>query len=167
MKTLLPLLCLAAVPLTALAIRPDLDSRFEAGSQWVEMQIALPPAPRDENLVPFSVSSATRHRFYVDAASVSVGEDLVVRYTVVIDSAGGARNVNYEGLRCETGERRLYAYARPDGSWTRAQNSQWEGIRFRSLLSYQKALFEDHFCPGGIRVKDGKEAVRNLRQASR
>ncbi|MDP2265005.1 MAG: CNP1-like family protein, partial [Thiobacillus sp.] len=66
-----------------------------------------------------------------------------------------------------SGERRLYAYGHPDGTWSKARNAGWEGIKLRSLLSYQKALYEDHFCPDGIRVRDGKEAVRNLRQAAR
>jgi hypothetical protein len=106
---------------------------------------------------------------FVDTASISVGKDRVVRYTVVIEATGGARNVSFEGLRCESGERRLYAYGHPDGTWSkaRARNAGWETIKFRSLLSYQKALFEDHFCPDGIRVKDGAEAVRNLKQAGR
>jgi len=127
----------------------------------------LPAYPKAENLIPFNVSSATRNKHFIDAESVSVGEDRVIRYTVVIEAAGGATNVSFEGMRCEAGERRLYAYGHPDGTWSKARNAVWEGIKFRSLLSYHKALFEDHFCPDGIRVKDGKEAVRNLRRAAR
>lgn len=145
----------------------DFDYEFEQDKPWVEVAAQLPVYPKPENLLPFSVSSATSNRFFVDAASISVGEDRVVRYTVVIEATGGARNVSFEGLRCESGERRLYAYGHPDGTWSKARNAGWEAIKFRSLLSYQKALFEDHFCPDGIRVKDGAEAVRNLKQAAR
>jgi len=93
------------------------------------------------------VSSATRNKFFVDAESISVGADKVVRYIVVVEAAGGAKNVSFEGMRCESGERRLYAYGHPDGTWSKARSAGWESIKFRSLLSYQKALFEDHFCP--------------------
>lgn len=157
------LLCL---PVAAHAQWMDFEREFEQDKPWVEVAAQLPPYPKAENLIPFDVSSATSNRFFVDAASISVGEDLVVRYTVVIEAAGGARNVSYEGLRCESGERRLYAYGHADGSWSKARNAGWEPIKFRSLLSYQKALFEDHFCRDGIRVKDGKEAAQRLRRAA-
>lgn len=165
MKILL-VLCLF-LPLLAHAEWGEFELEFEQDKPWTEVAAKLPPYPQPENLIPFNVSSATRNRHFVDAESISVGADKVIRYTVVIQAAGGASNVSYEGLRCESGERRLYAYGHPGGNWSKARNAGWEGIRFRSLLSYHKALFEDHFCPNGIRVKDGKEAVRNLRRAVR
>ena len=165
MKILLALLL--CLPLAARAEWGVFEHDFDQDKPWSEVAAQLPAYPKDENLIPFNVSSATRNKHFIDADSVSVGEDLVVRYTVVIEAAGGAKNVSFEGLRCESGERRLYAYGHPDGTWSKARSAGWEGIKFRSLLSYRKALFEDHFCPDGIRVKDGKEAVRNLRQAAR
>jgi hypothetical protein len=163
---ILPLLLLI-LPLTAHAEWGQFDFEFENEKPWVELSAQLPPYPKAENLVEFKVSSATPHRHFVDTASISVGEDKVVRYTVVIEAAGGAKNVSFEGMRCETGERRLYAYGHADGSWSKARNAGWEGIKFRSMLSYQKALYEDHFCPDGINVKDAKEATQNLRRVGR
>lgn len=158
------LLCL---PLVAHAEWGQFEHEFEADKPWVEVAAQLPPYPEPANLVEFDVSSATRNRHYVDTRSISVGEDKVVRYTVVIDAAGGARTVSFEGMRCETAERRLYAYGRADGTWSKARNGGWERMQLRSLRSYHKALFEDHFCPGGIRVRNGEEAARNLRRAAR
>jgi len=163
---ILPALLLI-LPLTAYAEWGQFDIEFEADKPWVELSAQLPPYPKVENLVEFNVSSATRHKHFIDTASISVGEDTVVRYTVVIEAAGGAKNVSFEGMRCDTGERRLYAYGHPDGTWSKARRSGWEGIKFRSLLSYHKALYEDHFCPYGINVKDGKVAAQNLRRAAR
>ncbi len=160
---ILPALLLI-LPLTVYAEWGQFDIEFEADKPWVELSAQLPPYPKAENLVEFNVSSATRHKHFVDTASISVGEDKVVRYAVVIEAAGGAKNVSFEGMRCETGERRLYAYGHPDGTWSKARNSNWEDIKFRSLLSYHKALYEYFFCPDGINVPDAKEAVRNLRQ---
>ena len=165
MKILTALLLM--LPLTVYAEWGQFDFEFESEKPWVELSAQLPPTPKAENLVEFNVSSATRNRHFVDTASISVGEDKVVRYTVVIEAAGGAKNVAFEGLRCATGERRLYAYGQPDGTWSKARNAQWEGIKFRSLLSYHKALYEDYFCPDGINVRDAKEAVRKLRQSGR
>jgi hypothetical protein len=163
---MLPVLMLC-LPIVAHAEWGEFEREFDQDKPWVEVAAQLPPTPKAENLIGFNVSSATRNQHFVDKDSISVGADNVVRYTVVIEAAGGARNVSFEGLRCESGERRLYAYGHPDGTWSRARNAGWENIKFRSLLSYQKALFEDHFCPNGIRVRDGKEAVENLRRAAR
>lgn len=158
------LLCL---PLAAHAEWGQFDFEFEQDKPWAEVAAQLPAYPKPENLVPFEVSSATRHRHFVDTASISVGEDKVVRYTVVIEAAGGARNVSFEGMRCETAERRLYAYGHPDGTWSKARSAGWEPIRFRSLLSYHKALFEDHFCPNGLTVRSADAAARGLRRGGR
>jgi hypothetical protein len=158
------LLCL---PLVAHAEWGEFEHEFEQDKPWAEVAAQLPPYPKAENLIPFNVSSATRNKHFVDAESISVGADKVIRYTVVIEATGGAKNVSFEGMRCESGERRLYAYGHPDGTWSKARNATWEDIKFRSLLSYQKALFEDHFCPGGINVRNSKEAVRSLQRAAR
>ncbi|WP_324778531.1 CNP1-like family protein [Thiobacillus sedimenti] len=163
---LLPALLLC-LPLAAHAAWIDIEHDFSDDKPWSEVAAKLPPYPKDANLLPFNVSSATSNRFFVDADSISVGADQVVRYTVVVKAAGGATNVSYEGIRCETGERRLYAYGHPDGTWSKARNAGWEPIRMRSLLSYRKALYEDHFCPGGITVRDAKQAVNSLRRGAR
>jgi hypothetical protein len=158
------LLCL---PLLAYAEWGEFEHEFDQDKPWVEMAAQLPPYPKAENLVEFNVSSATRNRYFVDTASISVGDDKVVRYTVVVEAAGGAKNVSFEGLRCETAERRLYAYGHSNGTWSKARNAGWEGIKLRSLLSYHKALYEDHFCPDGINVRDSGQAARTLRRGAR
>lgn len=154
-------------PLVAHAEWGQFDTEFEQDKPWVEVAAQLPPYPRVENLLPFTVSSATRNRHFIDSASLSAGSDGVVRYTVVIEAAGGARNVMFEGLRCVTAERRLYAYGQPDGTWSKARNAGWEGIKLRSALSYHKPLFEDILCPDGIAVRKADDAVRNLKEAAR
>ena len=154
------------LPLVAHAAWMDFDHEFEQDKPWAEVSAQLPAYPKDQNLIPFNVSSATNNQFFVDAQSISVGNDKVVRYTVVVKAAGGATNVSYEGIRCETAERRLYAYGHPDGSWSRARDATWQGIRLRSLLSYRKALYEDHFCPGGIAVRDARTAVDSLQRGA-
>ncbi|MHB1085767.1 MAG: CNP1-like family protein [Thiobacillus sp.] len=162
---ILPILLLC-LPFAAHAEWGEFEHEFDQAKPWAEMAVKLPSYPKAENLVPFNVSSVTRNEYFVDAESISVGTDNVVRYTVVIKATGGAMNVSFEGMRCDSAERRLYAYGHPDGTWSKARNAGWEDIKLRSLLSYPKALYEDHFCPDFIRVKDGKEAVRNLRRAA-
>jgi hypothetical protein len=161
------LLFLIFLPLLAHAEWGQPQFEFEEEKPWVEVVAHLPPYYKAENLIPFYVSPSSRNKHFVDASSISVGADKVVRYTVVIEAAGGATNVSFEGLRCDSGERRLYAYGHPDGTWSKARNAGWEDVKLRSQLSYQKALYENAFCPGGIVVNNAQEAVRNLRQATR
>ncbi|MFP3740302.1 CNP1-like family protein, partial [Burkholderia sp. SIMBA_019] len=83
---------------------------------WQENKVeSLPALPQaGTQLLPFDVSNNTQLKFAVDPASLSVGSDGVVRYAIVITSPGGARNINYEGIRCDTYEWRLYASLNAD-----------------------------------------------------
>ena len=170
-KCLLLLLSLVVLPAWGVASDPLIfgdspENKFEDDSRpWQEVQALLPSYPRQENLLAFTVSSATANSYAIDAASISVGKDDVVRYTVVIDSPRGARTVNYEGMRCDPSEYKIYAFGHPDNTWSKNRFAKWEPYQLRSLLSYHKALFEDHFCPNGLQVRNAAEAVRNLKQA--
>jgi hypothetical protein len=162
MKRLLALLLFPLAVNAAEILNPDYVEQDT--KPWEELAAHLPPYPREENLLPFTVSSATSNKFMIDAASLSLGADLVIRYTVVIESPRGARTVSYEGLRCESAERKIYGFGHPDGKWTENKRAAWEGIKVRSLLSYHKPLFEEYFCPNGIRIRNAEEGIRNLKR---
>lgn len=70
-------------------------------------KLTLPRYPEPENYLPFEVSATTPFAFFVDAKSVSVGADNVVRYSLIAKSAEGALNVSFEGLRCGEHQVRL------------------------------------------------------------
>ncbi|HPP47144.1 MAG TPA: CNP1-like family protein [Accumulibacter sp.] len=124
----------------------------------------LPPAfPKNENLIPFSVSAPTRNQFFIDSESLVIDSDDLIRYTLVITSPSGVQNVFSEAIRCSTGERRLYATGRADGTWATSRNSQWMKIRENSLNRHHAALYLEYFCPIGIVIED----VDNLRRALR
>ncbi|MDP2252692.1 MAG: CNP1-like family protein, partial [Thiobacillus sp.] len=82
---ILPVLLLI-LPLTVHAEWGQFDFEFENEKPWVELSAQLPPPPKPENLVGFDVSPATQNRYFVDTASISVGEDKVVRYSVIIEA---------------------------------------------------------------------------------
>lgn len=125
----------------------DFDENAKA---WQEIQAQLPPYPKADSLVEFTVSSATSNRFYIDYNAINVGEDGVVRYTVLIRSPAGAETVSFEGMRCETGERKLYAFGRRDGKgggeWSRNRYAKWELIPARQASSHQRELFFHYLC---------------------
>ena len=140
------------------------ESAFEDETKpWQELQTQLPAAPNAADLVPFQVSGATQYKFALDAKSIDIGSDGVFRYTIVAVSAEGARNVSYEGIRCLTSEKKIYAIGRSDGSWSRSRSAAWKRIQDVSLNRQDAALEDEYFCPGGYAARDRAEVIGRLR----
>lgn len=148
---------------TVLSLAADFDAEYET-RQWQEVEYSLPGAPRPEAMQSFYVSATSTNAFSVDLSSLTVGQDGVVRYVLQVDTPGGARNITYEGIRCETGERRIYASGRQDGSWSKSRNNAWVRIRDIPPNRHHAELFVEYFCPGGVIVSSGAEALDALRK---
>lgn len=131
---------------------------------WSEAKVTLPPFPQERDLLEFSVGPMATSRFYVDAATLAVGTDGVVRYTLVIKTTGGAVNVWYEGIRCETGEYRVYATGRADGTWAESRHSAaWRSIENKLVNRHHAALSREYFCPQGVPINNPQEGLDALR----
>jgi hypothetical protein len=105
----------------------------------------------------------TSHRFFVDASTLNVGSDGVVRYALVVRTSGGAVNITYEGMRCSAREYRIYASGRKEGIWTEARRSDWRPIENKPVNRHHAALSREFFCPGGTPIRsadEGREALR-------
>lgn len=155
--------CVAGPAFAAMATTWEADFDDETKA-WKEIEGQIPRYPKGQDLVLVDAGSATSHRFYVDPASVSVGTDGVVRYTTVVKTSGGAMNVAFEGMRCETRELKLYALGRSDGTWVRARNAKWERIMLRDLKPHHYMLYREYFCPSPARPTPVKQAVDALRR---
>jgi hypothetical protein len=161
----------ASVALTVAALAQDRPRDSAADSiDFTEAPLredrpALPPPPKDENLIRFN-AGPTRpgYNYFVDGASLMVGADGVVRYTLVVRSDAGAANVSYEGIRCRTRERRVYAYARSDGKWMEASVSGWKTIGAPAIEGHIYVLYEDFFCPGRTGIRDAAEGLAALKR---
>jgi hypothetical protein len=147
--------------LTSATVFADFEEDYES-KQWQEIEIQLPAAPKQETLLPFYVSAATENRFFIDGATLTVGSDGVVRYVLLVLAPQGARNVTYEGMRCETRERRIYASGRLDGSWSKARKNEWVRIQDAYANRHHAALFLEYFCPVGNIVQNAAEARNAL-----
>ena len=135
-----------------------LDKDFD-GKSWEEQKTQLPPYPKDSNLKQIDIGPVTSFRFFVDTESIDVGADGVVRFTLVARSDRGASNVSFEGLRCKTQEKKIYAVGRADETWVAARNPGWTGIGRPQVNPAHAVLFEDFFCPERIIVSGTPEAV--------
>jgi hypothetical protein len=126
-----------------------------------ESEVALPAWPKNEDLIEFHVTNASSFRFYVDAASLSLSPERIVRYTLVARSASGVTNVSHEGMRCPENQYRIYAYGR-DGRWV-PQQSDWRAIEPKPTQRWHQELRTNYFCLARgtiLSVAEGLEALR-------
>ncbi len=141
------LLLAAFIPLHAFAQWAGWDYDYDQEKKtWAEIQAQIPPYPKLENLRKFEMDAAVAHSYFVDAASVSVGEDGVIRYTLMVRTSGGATNVSFEGIRCDVREQKSYAFGRPDGTWSRARDPKWQFIRPSAVSGHHYLLHREYFC---------------------
>jgi hypothetical protein len=132
-------------------------------TKWEEAALQLPAFPLEANLREFFVSAATSHKYYIDATTLSVGKDGVVRYVLVVRTSGGSTNITYEGMRCESREVRIYATGHRDGTWSVARRSEWRPVVNQPANRHHAALSRDYFCPVGNAIytaDEGREALR-------
>ncbi len=145
------------------------DSAFvylmDRKSNWVENKVdTMPALPQDANLQAFTVSQNTPLTFSIDKNSLTVGDDGVVRYTVVVTSPAGARNVNYEGIRCDTYEWRLYATIEEDQKgWDRTVANDFRRIENGELNAYHAALYQDYFCANKMPTGSASLILSNMK----
>jgi len=144
---------LTAAALAAFFFTPPAfsQSQFEedfddANKSWQEIAVQLPAVPSAADLIPFYVSATATQEFALDGKSLSIGPDGVIRYTLVATSPAGAKNTSYEGIRCQTFEKKSYAFAHADGSWARSRRDQWEPIMRNAANRQQAVLAQDFFC---------------------
>src|SRR3954471_2084603 len=107
---LVPALLAALALLPASAAFAGYDPKDPEGPQiWQELEIEPPAYPKDENLKEFYVSAIATNKYMVDVSTLTPGTDGVVRYVLVVQTAGGAKNVSFEGMNCKDGSWKHYA----------------------------------------------------------
>ena len=159
----LPALPLALCAGLALG-QPKTDWELEVERRgWTEGEYKVPARPKPEDLIEFYVSAATDFRFFVDPQSLSVGNDGVVRYTLLARSRSGVENVTYGGIRCSAARYRIYAVGRSGGGWTERE-SDWRPIEQNTAQRSHHALWSEYFCPQRIPIFDVAEGIDALRR---
>ncbi|MCW8974238.1 MAG: CNP1-like family protein, partial [Sedimenticola sp.] len=115
---------------------------------WEEQNTEIPPFPEDESLIEFQVTRPNvAFSYFIDANSLSyTKEDGIVRYTIVVKSKTGAKNVAFEGMRCSTKEFKTYAYGNGKGQLVKPRKFGWKPISANGYTRYRKDLSEFYFC---------------------
>jgi hypothetical protein len=157
------LIALAAWSLGATSFAPaGFDDQFDDKTKkWEEIALQLPAAPQAANLLPFYVSPTASQKFFIDAKSLSVGSDGIVRYTLVSRSESGVENISYDGIRCETYQKKQYAFGQADGGWARSRQGAWLPIVELVGNRQDSALAKDYFCDGNS-VSGSAGSIVNL-----
>jgi hypothetical protein len=122
-------------------------NKFEEGPAWKEQTVVLPPYPDEGELLEVDLDLGDfPFTFWIDPASLQVGEDRVVRYTGVLRSSTGVENVFYEGVRCSKKEYQRYAYG-SGGVFKRLDNSTWRPVSSIGAERYRSVFMRDFLCP--------------------
>jgi CNP1-like family protein len=129
---------------------------------WRESEAPPPPALKLDGLIPLAVPRAAL-RFGVDPASVALGSDGIVRYVVVATSDSGAVNALYEGIRCSSGEFKVYARHNPGSGWTVAKDSPWRPLHDAKTASHSLVIARHGACVGRGANRSAAQIVRDLR----
>lgn len=112
-----------------------------------EAAVPLPAFPRAQTLIPVRADSGhADYRYYIDVNSVSLAEDEVTRYTIIIQSPVGDSNVIYEGIRCGTEEAKMFAFGTKDGRFARIANPKWTYFYTPGAMGYRRSLVELYVC---------------------
>lgn len=161
MKKMLSILC--ALFFAACVSKDKFVDAFDHGKDWALLQTQLPPYPEPGNLLAFDVGPTSNHLYYIDAKSISISPEGVIRYSLVVKSAQGAENATFEGIRCETQEKKRYALGRNDRTWVQPRFSEWQRLENIVQDQAQRELAKYYFCPRGLIVRTPEEAIKALK----
>jgi hypothetical protein len=101
--------------------------------------------PNQSTLQPFYVTQTTVFKFAVDTNSILIGADGITRYIVVITNPSGGQQSQYEGIRCDSFQWRLYGTYESTG-WRNNPLGSWAAIKPNIPNRYQAALAQGAFC---------------------
>jgi hypothetical protein len=131
-------------------------------ADWKEVEAPPPPPLRTRGLIDLDIRGSSL-RFGVDPESITVGADDVVRYVVVATSPTGTTNGIYEGIRCSSGDVKVYARHNPDSGWVPAKNSDWQPLHATANYRYSLYIARNGVCIGHGHNGPAVQIVRDLR----
>ena len=153
-------ICLSLIACAGDALQSGLDPF--APMIFKEGSTAMPLNPPNKGtLQPFYVSRATIFKLAVDTKSILIGADGVTRYIVVMTNPSGETQTQYEGIRCDSFQWRLYGNFE-NGVWKENPLAAWREISSHIPNRYQAALAQGAFCNMTIQEKNIQKILSNL-----
>ena len=163
-KTILRILIvLACLALTACGgdpmvsgVDPFAPTVFKEGVTTMPLN---PPNP--DKLQSFYVSQETVFKFSIDTSAILIGADGVTRYIVVMTNPSGQQQAQYEGIRCDSYQWRLYGTFE-SGAWRPNPLSEWKDIKLHTPNRYQAALAQGALCSFNSQETNLSAVLRSL-----
>lgn len=150
-----------ALPVAAQYV--DLDR-----ADWKEDSVPPPPAYSTGRLIDIEMPRGSTVRMGIDPDTISINHQSgIVRY-VVVARGPSAVNANYEGIRCATGEYRVYARQVQGSAWSPSGENDWKSMRGQTSIMVQHPY---QLARGGICLGTGvrqtvADMVRELRSGN-
>jgi hypothetical protein len=127
-----------------------------------EGKTTLPQNPPNKaTTIPFYVSQTTIFQFAIDTDSILIASDGVTRYIVVITSPSGSQQIQYEGIRCDSYQWRLYGNY-DNNKWRENPLSTWADIKSKVPNRYQAALASGALCNFNNQEKNLSAVLKSL-----
>lgn len=117
--------------------------------------------PNKATIQPFYVSQQTVFKFAIDTDSILIGNDGVTRYIVILTSPNNNDQIQYEGIRCDSFQWRLYGTLE-NGVWRENPLSSWRDIQNHVPNRYQAALAQGALCNFNSQEKSIKKIIQSL-----
>jgi hypothetical protein len=147
---------------------PDKKYQYEEGAPWEEIETKIPPYPDNGDLMELQLDDPNnRFTYYMDEESLSVSDsDYVVRYTLVIESKRGIRNIFYEGMRCNTLEYKTYAFGTGKGKFRPSRKPEWKSMIDSGYKKLRMDLMEFYLCDERRLPRKKHEIVTRIKHPS-
>ncbi len=129
---------------------------------WKEVEAPAPPQIRTTGLIPLEIAGTSLH-YGVDPDSVTLDRDGVVRYVMVASSGSGAVNALYEGIRCNTGDFKVYARYNTGSGWRPVKDAPWQPLVARSASRHSLLIARTGACIGQAPNRSASQIVRDLK----
>ncbi|MCP3848865.1 MAG: hypothetical protein GY694_01315 [Gammaproteobacteria bacterium] len=135
---------------------------------WKEGGSFLPPYPQDSDLLEVAgPPSYQNYQYLIDGKTLSIGDDGVVRYSLVIRSTNGSDNVMFDGLRCTNRQIKNYAYGSTDmdgnKKFIERQDASWKPFRSTGVMGYGPIFMSSYFCNFDGALLSRHEIIQNIK----
>lgn len=117
---------------------------------WKERPVERPELSDESNWAQIDFSAASQSiRFFIDLESLSLSDDGVLHYLVVLRNRSSVSRVYFEGMNCRKNAFKRYAWARVGGPYTEPKKTRWHTIG-ANTRDYHYVLSHGIFCDTGF-----------------
>jgi hypothetical protein len=130
---------------------------------WRESAVPPPPAFDLNRLIRVDGPPGSSLTYGIDPVTLSVTPESVVRYVIAATSKDGGQNIMYEGIRCSTGQHRVYARYRTGAGWSPLQEGDWQSLYGSAATRHAQALSVAGLCKDRSVNRSAANIVRTLK----